>query len=371
MRIAMLISNPFPPEEGIGFYTYNLSKKLIERGHEVTVITRGNARDIETSFHEGIKIYKPQFFPLYPFHVQIHQHFVKSLLCEDLKDNFDLLHVHSPLSPVIDVDIPIVGTIHTSLVEDMKHFQTKNLKSIAIKFTTTISGRPLTQKLIDKAACITTVSSSVSEELKNYYLIKNPIVVGNGVNEKVFFPKQNKQSEPYLLFVGRLDYRKGILDLVQASILLKDLNIKLLVAGEGPLKTYFKDQILKNDLNVLLLGQVSGTDLVKLYQNAFIFVFPSHYEGLPTVLLEAMSSGLPVIVANIPAYKDIIIDNYNGLFSVKGDPLDLAAKIKFLYENKSLREKLSKQARKTIENKFTWNKISNNFEKIYNKTIGE
>lgn len=367
----MLISNPFPPEEGIGFYTYNLSKKLIERGHEVTVITRGNARDMEKSSYDGIKIYKPQFFPFYPFHVQIHQHFVKNLLYKDLKDNFDLLHVHSPLSPVMDVDIPIVGTIHTSLVEDLKHFQTNNLKSMAIRFTTNISGRPLTQKLIDKAACITTVSSSVAEELKLYYTIKNPTIVGNGVNEKFFFPVDTKQSEPYLLYVGRLDYRKGILDLIQASIILKNSNIKLLVAGEGPLKPYFEKQITENNLNVNLLGQVSGPNLVELYQNALMFVFPSHYEGLPTVVLEAMSSGLPVIVTDIPAYRDIIINKNNGLTTKKGNPEDLVDKIRFLLENNDLREKLGICARETIKNRYTWDIISKKFEQIYSKVVGD
>lgn len=369
MRIAMIISTAFPPEEGIGFYVYNLSRKLIEKGHEVTVITRGSLKTQREVF-EGIKIIKVLFVPLYPFHVHIHGYFVNNLF-KSIEKEFDIVHIHSPLSPVIDINIPIVGTIHTSLVEDLKHFQANNLTRISNRLTTDISGRPLTQKLIDKSKCITTVSSSVAEELKKYYAIENALVLGNGVNENVFYPKKNKEFEPYLLYVGRLDYRKGIQDLIEASILLKKLQIKLLVAGKGPLKKNFEREIAKNTLNVKLLGQVSGKNLIKLYQNAFIFVFPSHYEGLPTVVLEAMSCGLPLLLADISAYKDFIINNFNGLYAQKGNPEDFVNKIRILLEDDDLREKLGENARNTIENNFTWDIVSGKFEKIYINSLGE
>ena len=74
MRIAMLMSNPFPPEEGIGNYVYNLSKKLIENGHEVTIMTRGSIKNKSEVF-DGINIIKIPFIPIYPFHIKIHGFF--------------------------------------------------------------------------------------------------------------------------------------------------------------------------------------------------------------------------------------------------------------------------------------------------------
>ena len=365
MKIAMLISTPFPPEEGIGHYTYNLSKKLIESGHEVTVITRGGISGIENLNFRGIEVFKPRFLPLYPFHVQLNGYFVEKFF-KNLDKEFDLIHIHSPLSPVMNTEIPIVNTIHTSLIEDIKHFQVSNLKSIGIKLTTHLSGYPMTQKLINNSKYTTTVSSSVASELKEYYNIKNPIVVGNGVNENSFYPSKEKRDD-YILYVGRLDYRKGILDLIEASKLVDN---KIVIVGEGPLRPYIEKFIKKNDVkNVKLIGHISGENLVNLYQNASMFVFPSHYEGLPTVVLEAMSCGLPVIVSDIPAHKYFIKDRKNGIFTQRGSPEDIAKKINVLNENKILVKELGKNARKTIEKKFTWDKICRNFEEIYIKSF--
>ncbi|KUK17269.1 glycosyltransferase family 4 protein [Thermococcus sibiricus] len=367
MRIAMLISTPFPPEEGIGYYTYNLSKKLIEKGHKVTVITRGHYGKVKHFYFDRIEVYKPQFFPVYPFHVHVHKLFVEKFF-RNLDNEFDVIHIHSPLSPPITSNSPIVGTIHTSLVEDIKHYQVLDTKGIGIKLTTYISGYPLTQELISNAETITTVSSAVAKELINYYSINNPIIVGNGVNEKVFHPVK-KKSDDYVLYVGRLDYRKGIFDLIKAVSLLKELDMKVYIVGKGPLKPTIERYLAKNNLKqVLLLGHVSFDKLVRLYQNASVFVFPSHYEGLPTVVLEAMSSGLPVVVSDIPAHKDVVENWKNGLLTEKGSPQDLAEKIALLCEDEKLKRKLGRNARKTIEKRFTWDKITRKFEKIYEMT---
>ena len=323
MRICMIISTPIPPEEGIGFYTYNLSKNLIESGHEVSIITRGNEFSLKTTEYDGIKIYRPVFLPVYPFHVHLHQFFVEKLL-KNLNGTFDFIHIHSPLSPPVKIDTPIVSTVHSSLIGDIKHYPLFTPKGLAIKLTTHISSKPLTQKLIKRSKVITTVSTAVAKELSQYYEIENLKVVGNGVNEKIYCPKEQKEKSNYILYVGKLQYPKGTLDLIKTANLLKRYNIKIKIAGNGPLKQLFKNEVVKNELiNVQLLGHVSGPDLVKLYQNALIFIFPSHYEGLPTVVLEAMSCGLPVIITDIPAHRDLVENGKNGLFFKKGSPEDL------------------------------------------------
>ncbi|MDI6644161.1 MAG: glycosyltransferase family 4 protein [Methanobacteriaceae archaeon] len=366
MRIAMIISTPFPPEEGIGHYTYNLSKNLIDRGHEITVLTRGDLSRTKNFVYKNIDVFKPTFLPLYPFHVQLHGYFLNKFF-KSISNDFDLVHIHSPLAPIINSNIPVIGTIHTSLIEDIKHFQVNNLRTMAIKLTTFTSGRFLTQKLINKSNILTTVSSSVAEELFNYYNNVNPLVIGNGVDENVFFPINNK-SDDYLLYVGRLDYRKGIFDLIEASKLLDD-NLKIYIAGSGDLSVKLSKLIKNKNKNINLLGHVEGDSLIKLYQNAKMLIFPSHYEGLPTVLLESMACGLPVITSNIPAHKDLIKDNQNGLLTEKGNPKDIAKKINILINDNDLREKLGKNARQTIEKKFTWNIIGKKYEEIYKEIV--
>jgi len=364
MRIAMIISTPFPPEEGIGFYVYNLSKNLIKRGHEVSVLTRGGLK-YENYCFEDINVIKAPFLPLYPFHVYIHGFFLQKQF-NKLENKFDLVHIHTPLSPVINTELPIVGTIHTSVIGDAEHLETFNMDTLLWKLTTNFSSRHITQKLINKANIVTTVSSSVKDELIKYYKRSSPLVVGNGVNENVFHPVKQKNQDPYVLYVARLDYRKGVLDLIETAKLIQDYDIKMMVAGDGPLKKHFHNEIVKNNLaHVELLGHVSGKNLVNLYQNALMFVFPSLYEGLPTVLLEAMACGLPVIATEIPAHKDLIKNMKNGIFIKPKSPEELAKKILILKENKDLRKKVGKNARKTIEKRFTWDKVSKNYERLY------
>jgi len=365
MRICMIMSTPFPPEEGIGYYTYNLSKMLIEREYEVNIITRGGLKPVEKGEFDGIPFYKIRFFPVYPFHVQVHGIFVKKFL---KNEKFDVIHVHSPLSPPLQdnlSNIPIISTIHTSLMEDIKHYQVHNLHIIAQKLTTHLAGHPLTMKLIENSNIVTTVSSAVAKEIQEYYG-RTPLIMGNGVNEKKFYPANNREGG-YLLYVGRLDHRKGIVDLVNATQILKEnTETKLVIVGKGHLYKDIKAIILKNNLNnVELLGHVSWERLLYLYRNAEVFIFPSHYEGLPTVVLEAMASGLPIVASDIPAHRDVIIDGYNGLLSKTGSPESIAEKVLILLEDEKLQRKLGRNARKTILRKFTWDRISSKFERIY------
>lgn len=367
MKIAMIISNPFPPKEGIGYYAYNLSKKLIERGHDLSVITRGNIGKAEKLKFEGINVYYVRFIPFYPFHVDLHGLFLKKFI-NTSKVKFDIFHIHSPLSPSYNDELPLVSTIHTSLVEDIKHFQVVNPTTVSIKLTTYISGRRLIQKLIDNSNIVTTVSSAVAEELKSNYETPNPLVMGNGVDIIKFHPTINK-TENYVLYVGRLDYRKGILDLIEAFKYIKT-DIKLFIVGYGPLYGLIKEEISKNCMNnVFLLGYLDGKELIKIYQNASIFVFPSYYEGLPTSLLEAMSCALPIITTKIPAHKELIKNNYNGLLVEINNPLKIAENIDGLMDDRTVAKELGLNARKTVEENYTWDKIASCYEKIYLKLI--
>lgn len=356
----MVISTPFPPEEGIGYYVYNLSKKMIEKGHKVTVITKGKLK-IEKINFDGICVFKVPFIPLYPFHISIYGYFINKML-KKIENNFDIIHIHTPLSPVIKTSLPIVSTVHTSVIEDARHIEIVDIKSLLVKkiFTKLVS-KPLLFNLINRSCAVTTVSNSVASELKIYFGFSNAIVVGNGVDEKIFKPINNKNKRKYILYVGRLSYRKGLFDLLKcAKIICERYNINFFLIGKGELKRKLKDKINKEGLQskVLFLGYVSRKELVHLYQNATVFVIPSHYEGLPTVILEAMACGLPVVATEIGANKDVINNCKNGLLIPTKSPEKMAEAISTLIEDEELRIKLGKNARKTIQEKFTWDVVT-------------
>ena len=151
----MVLSNPFPPEEGIGYYVYNLSRNLIKKGHKVTIITRGSLRT-EVNLIDGIKVIRVPFIPIYPFYISIHGFFINKLF-KSIETEFDLVHIHTPLSPIIRTSLPIVSTIHTSLIEDVRHLDIVGLRSIIGKISAKFVSYPLVSRLIKHSEVVTTV----------------------------------------------------------------------------------------------------------------------------------------------------------------------------------------------------------------------
>jgi len=368
MRICVITSVKFPPEEGIGNYIYNMSKKFLQKGHEVTVVTRGGSEKANYENFEGIHLYRLPFYPFYPFHVNIHGMFVKKFIKSKELD-FDVIHFHTPLPPVIKTRLPTITTVHTPMKIDTSMVELINPFSVAVKLQGKVSCL-IESKLFEISDKITSVASSVSQELGEYGLNPDDIeVIGNGVDENLFYPIQNKTNEKYILYTGRLSYRKGLVDFIECGISVcsryPDVNFKL--TGKGPLFDKLKGIIQESGFQdrFEFLGHVEKSKLIELYQNATIFVLPSHYEGLPTTLLEAMSCGLPVVATAVSGNLDVIESGKNGILVPIKSPDRMAEAVSFLLDNEKLRTEFGIAARKTIEQKFTWSAISDKILRCY------
>jgi len=373
----MLISTPFPPEEGIGNYVYNLSNKLIEKGHKVTVITRGSWKKIQKENIDGIKTIKVIYIPIYPFYILIHGLFVNKIF-KSIESQIDIVHVHSPLPPLIKTKLPMIMSIHTPMLTDAHFTKISSVYSLFSKISARLISYPLELKLVQASDIITTISRTIAQELKDYYNLNEGelTVIGNGTDEKFFYPQQKKSEngKKYIMYVGHVDREKGLFDLVEAGRLIcrKNNDITFIVAGKGRDLNKLKRKIRKLKLHnrFRFLGQVSKNRLVKLYQNADLFVLPSYHEGIPTVLLEAMSCGTPVIATDVRGNRDIISSGENGILVPPRAPKKLAETILYLIEDKKLRERIGKNARKTIEEKYTWNTISDMILERYKLLTG-
>ena len=108
-------------------------------------------------------------------------------------------------------------------------------------------------------------------------------------------------------------------------------------------------------------------DLIKEYNKADIFVLPSYYEGMPLVILEAMSAGLPIIATNISTLPEIIENNTNGLLIEAGNANHLADAIKKISESPALRGKMSKNNIKKARKMFNSEIFCRKINKIYKK----
>jgi glycosyltransferase involved in cell wall biosynthesis len=374
MNICVITSLNFPPEEGIGNYIYNMSQQFIRKGHKVTVLTRGGIHKTQIEDFEGIELCRVPFIPLYPFHVHIHGIFIKSIL-RSISDEFDVIHYHTPLSPPIDFGLPIVTTVHTPMKTDTSKVELVNPLSVAVKLQGKISYL-LEKQLFSISNIVTSVATSVAEELTEYGLKKEDIVVvGNGVDETIFYPVETRNKEKYVLYTGRLSYRKGLFDFIYAGVILSEKypDIKFKLTGKGPLLEQLQSKVKEagHEDKFEFLGHVTKDELINLYQNATVFVLPSHYEGLPTTLLEAMACGAPVVATAVSGNLDVIEDGKNGLLVPIKSPSLMADAVSNLLDDDLLRVDLGKAARKTIEDKFTWDAISDKIMACYLSVLQE
>ena len=355
MRICMLTSAALPPREGMGFYIWNLSMQLTERGHSVQIITRGRVHGFHREITANIPIWLVPFIPVYPLHVHLHSLFVDRLL-RDLEQDLDLIHLHTPLVRYPRSNLPSLVTVHTPMKADSNSFTTNTPYAAIVKLQIPFSIR-LEKEIFSNTLEITAVSNSVAQELTSYGINGSSVaVLGNGVDPGVFaftdYPPGKRQ--PYILIVSRFP------------------QIRFFIAGDGPYRGQIQREIKSTNMtkNVILLGHVNNRQqLAGLYQEAIIFVHPAHYEGLPTVLLEAMSCGRPVVATAVSGNLDVIEDGINGLLVPPHNPKQMANAIFHILDDPVLGKHLGIAARKTIKNRFSWQEISQNYLAIYERLV--
>jgi len=176
----------------------------------------------------------------------------------------------------------------------------------------------------------------------------------------------------YILSVGTIEPRKNFITLIKAFNLIKEneaaADLKLVIAGRTGWKsedTYAergKSPYLKD---ILFTGRVPDSDLIQIYNQAEIFVYPSIFEGFGLPPLEAMSCGLPVIVSDTSSLKEVIGDS--GILVKVGDEHELARNILDVLKNKELKERLIKKSLLNAK-KFSWANTAKKTFELYYKT---
>lgn len=370
MKICMVASVPLPPQEGMGYYVWNLSRRLTQQGHHVQIITRGSLRGTQHETCERIEIWRPTFAPLYPWHVHLHSLFVSRLVAR-LESSVDIFHLHSPLPPIIKTRRPILLTVHTPLRADVRSIPLRDISALLVKLQAPVSYL-IEQRLFQQARRITAVAASVAHELSDYGI--NPAsveVLGNGVDTAMFAPASAKlDASPYVFAVGRLGLRKGFEDLIEcARLVIRQVpDVRFQIAGTGPLEKSLRAQIARAGLStqVELLGHISDRQqIIRLYQQAAVFVHPAHYEGLPTVLLEAMACGRPVVATAVSGALDVVHPEENGLLVPPHNPAEMAAAILRLLSHPELANCLGQAARRTVETQYSWDTVSARYAQLY------
>jgi len=207
-----------------------------------------------------------------------------------------------------------------------------------------------------------TLITQTKADKENYKFLNNVEVIYNPIS----FIDCDIKKENIILAVGRLDKQKGFDTLIDVFNQI-DTNWQLIIAGDGKEKVNLEKLIYKN--NIKLIG--NQKDIFKWYEKSSIFVLSSKKEGFPNVLLEAMSCGCAVVSFDCPyGPSEIIEHNKNGLLVENQNKEELKKAIELLIKNKSLRDKLSKEAIK-VKEKYSIEKIAKEWENIINKVIAK
>lgn len=372
MHICMLTSE-FPPNcAGIGNYVYNLSQKLVELGHNITVITRGAWVKAKIENVNGIKIYRVRFIPTYPVHVRLHGVFVNNLL-KSIGNEFDVIHSHSPLVPVPRCNIPHVLTLHICTKQEAKNLtEIKDLYSLSRHMFYRITLQDEINSI--KSACkVTTQGLGLVNDLLEYGINPNKITpIGIGVDPNILTPKYDR-NELRILYTGRLVFVKGLITLIKSAqyICREYPNVLFTILGDGHLRPRLQKMVRQLNLenNFSFLGFIPRSQLIKHYQNDTIYTAPSYYDALPTAILEAMACGMPIVSTNIPAIREAVVDGESGFLVPPREPKLLADSILKLLADKDLRRKMGQAARERVERQFTWDIVAEKALAVYNEIL--
>jgi len=264
------------------------------------------------------------------------------------------------------LDIPVVYTAYHTYYQQYKSVPNQQWKWVFSKF------EPIGYHFADK---IISISTGTQQALIDHYGIDREkiTVIPPGVDIKKFHPANDTKKIPNsLLFVGRLDRRKGIDFLIETMplVIKKKPEIRLFVAGKGRLLSKLRELARENNLaeNIRFLKFVPDEDLPEWYNRVEGVVVPSIFEGFGVTIIEAMACGVPVIATNVDGIRDIIENNENGILVEYDNKEELAGQIINLLNSPQLRERFFRAGLQTIKEKFDRDRIVPGILEIYKKS---
>jgi len=400
----------FPPRivGGISTHTYYLSRSLARKNLDVQIITCDFPAVPNQQTVDGVRILRVNSSAISHTDLLLWTLNMNSLMTqlasEILTSNeFDLIHAHDWLVGKAahelkrSYKLPLITTIHSTEAGRIEAIiPTSKAKLTLLDYNKAIVS--IEQHLLNYSDRIICCSNYMANQIKHTFGIHEDRidVISNGVDIFRFNPdvdvlkhridnfwggfSTTNKGERMILFVGRLVHEKGVHILINAfEKLLRDQKMKksnaysssLIIIGEGPVKQSLKREVQRLGLEkqVHFLGFVDGTTLVSLYGSADVLVVPSLYEPFGIVVLEAMSSRMPVIVSDVGGLAEIVKDGITGLKFPAGNADYLAAAIKRVLEEPSLAESLILNAYRDLMRKYDWDLAAQTTIETYKKVL--
>lgn len=364
MRIAIVCPYDLTVPGGVQGHVLHLAGQLRDRGDQVFVVAAGDP----SSAPPGARGVGPSW--RIPFNdsvapIALSPGSARRTLAALRSFQPDVVHVHEPAVPAVALAAtlrgpqPIVATFHAWSDAQLAY--------------------SLAAPVLRRAMARIAIKVAVSPASARYHAGALGISEGtfrdvpNGVDVARFadaeaVPQLVRDGAPTLLFVGRLERRKGLETLIHAFVSLKARRptVRLLVVGEGPERERCQSLLparLRSD--VLFLGRVDQEDLPRFYASCDVFVSPAlGGESFGIVLLEAMSAGKAVVATDIPGYRTVLRDGTEGRLVPPGDPGELTATLDTLLDNAALRDALGQQGRQRASG-YDWPVVTDRLRAIY------
>jgi len=374
MKIFQVAPYFQPHIGGVESHVLEISLELIRRGHDVEVFTSqyDPALPAKESI-DGVSVHR-----IKPLINVFTTPVTPKLRSELLNKPCDVVHAHIP-PPFVEffsaracnkTDKPLVLTYHCDL--ELPNFLNKFISGF---YRRTFGHYSLIYT--DKIVVTSNTYAATSRSVWHF----DPVVIPNAVDTKKFNPKNNGskiikrhglEGKKMVLFVGRVKFHKGLEYFVSAAKFM-DKNTRFLIVGSGDYEDVIRNYIhdLKLEDRVTLVGKVPDPELPQYYAACDVFVLPSltRLEAFGIVGLEAMATGKPVIVSDIPGVREVITDGREGYLSPPMEIELMAKKIKKLLADPKLRKRMGMAGRKKVVKYFEISKIVDALEKVYKEVI--
>ena len=366
MKIGLVCPYIYPGTGGVAQHVRFLYENLRLRGHDVRILTasHGPQRSSEGDIIRlGVGFSVPinasvgtlTFSPRYLSQI--------GAMLE--RERFDVLHFHEPFVPFLSLFLlrestsVNVATFHAYAgFSPSYEFGSRALRGHAERLHGRIAVSAAARHFIDRFFP------------GDYKVIPNGVDVGRYANAVPIARWQDGTAN--ILFVGRFEPRKGLLELLKAHRILRKTgsNSRLLVVGSGPQEREARRYVATRGLQgVEFLGRVSDDAKAQLFRTADVYASPATGgESFGIVLLEAMAAGTPIVCSDIHGYKGVVRRGREGLLVPPRDPRELAVALDKLIRDRGLREQMGAAGQARAE-EFSWPRVTAKVEEYYGFVI--
>ena len=355
MKIGLVTPYVYPLPGGVNEHVRYLYENLRLRGHDVRIISSSHGLQ-RSSEGDVIRLGKGFSVPANGSvgTITVSPRYMSQVRAMLEREHFDLLHFHEPFVPFLS---PIVLRLSTSV--NVATFHAYGGFSPAYEF-----GRRFLSGYAGRLHGRIAVSAAARHFIDRYFP-GDYKVIPNGVDvsrfERAVPLARWQDGHPNLLFIGRHEPRKGLLELLKAYRLLRKpgCDCRLLVVGTGPQEQEARRYVMTRRLQgVEFLGRVSDEEKAQLLKTADVFIAPATgRESFGIVLLEAMAAGCPIVASDIHGYKGVVKRDEQALLVPPREPKQIAAATARLLADPALRARMSASGRSRAR-EFSWERVT-------------